>query len=153
MPESIGPHLLGRIPSPPDERDFRAEHFVGLGQEQTGIDPVALAKTAMSELALTNSVSYSRWASTKYKDVTSTHWWKALAALSQIAYPAPNPTPTPSPTPNPSPAPSGTDVVWSDKGQLDQGQFGTCTGNGWAQWGNTDPIYDTFTDGIGQPAT
>lgn len=134
----IGPHLLGRIPSPPDERDFLAENFVKLGTEKVAtVDPVALVTTALSELKQTRSVSYSKWASTKYVDVTTTHWYKALNALSQIT--------GGTPTPPPAPAPIG-DVEWKDADQLDQGNFGTCVGNGWAQWGNSDPINDNYTE-------
>lgn len=36
--------------------------------------------------------------------------------------------------------------VWHDDLQLDQGATGHCVGFGWAQWGNTEPIIDTFVD-------
>lgn len=29
---------------------------------------------------------------------------------------------------------------------LDQGDYGTCVGNGWAQWGNCQPVADRFTE-------
>lgn len=130
----IGPHLLGRIPSPPDERDFVARNFLGLGEDKAGTtDPVQLVTQAVAELKLT-TISYPKWAATKYTDVTQTHWWKALNYLSQVA-----------PSPSPSPTPTG-DKVWQDKDQLDQGNYGTCVGNGWAQWGNTDPVNDNYTE-------
>lgn len=51
---------------------------------------------------------------------------------------------SPSPTP---PNPSAVDKVWEDpEPTLDQGNFGTCVGNGWAQWGNTLPIDDRFVE-------
>jgi len=31
---------------------------------------------------------------------------------------------------------------------LDQGNYGTCVGNGWAQWGNTLPVGDTFDETV-----
>jgi hypothetical protein len=124
MPDSIGPHLLGRIPSPPDARDYRLENF--LSMDAAAVDPAA----ALAELKLT-TVSYPRWAATNYADITQTHWWKALNYLGGFA-------------PPPPPA-SGT--LWQDpEAVLDQGNFGTCVGNGCAQWGNTLPIDDKFTE-------
>lgn len=58
--------------------------------------------------------------------------------------PAPNPVPAPTPTPPPPVA-----RVWRDVLQLDQGQTGHCVGFGWAQWGNTAPVEDHFTNADG----
>jgi hypothetical protein len=53
----------------------------------------------------------------------------------------------PEPSPQPSPQPEPTSVVWSDNEPvLDQGDYGTCVGNGWADWGNTNPIDDHYTE-------
>jgi hypothetical protein len=50
------------------------------------------------------------------------------------------------PTPPPPPPVPGA-VVWTDaEPVLDQGQYGTCVGNGGAQWGNTLPIDDHFNE-------
>jgi hypothetical protein len=52
-------------------------------------------------------------------------------------------------TPTPAPTPSG-DVVWADADTvLDQGQTGHCVGFGGAQWGNTLPVDDHFTNDDG----
>lgn len=125
----IGPHLLGRKPYEPDARDFRLENFVGLGTAQTDAD---LVQTALTELKQT-TVGYKKWAATSYADVTQTHWWKALNALVQIA-------------PTPPPPPTGL-VRWQNpEPVLDQGNYGTCVGNGVAQFGNTLPIDDKFVE-------
>jgi hypothetical protein len=138
VPQNIGPHLLGRIPSPPDERDYRLENFKGVAPTAAAaIDGAAVT----AELRQT-TVTFARWAATKYPDVTQTHWWKALYLLGQI-----------SPTPPAPPDPTA-DVRWLDaEPVLDQGDFGTCVGNAWAQFGNTDPVDDKFTEGTGQSAT
>lgn len=129
-----GPHLLGRIPSPPDERDYRLENFLGLGTEAAAADPVALATDAAYHLKLT-TITYKRWAATQYADIKATHWWQALNDLATIINP-------------PAPPPTG-NVVWDDpQPVLDQGDFGTCVGNGCAQWGNTLPINDQWDETV-----
>jgi hypothetical protein len=122
---------LGRIPSPPDSRDFVAENFLGLTQASAGtIDGAAV----VAELKQT-TVTYRQWAATTYPDVTQTHWWKAFNLLGQIAPPAP--------------PPPGGDILWADpEVDLDQGQYGTCVGNGTAQFLNTNPVDDQYTEGV-----
>lgn len=49
--------------------------------------------------------------------------------------------------PDPQPTPSPADVEWQDNEPvLDQGDYGTCVGNGWAQWGNTLPVDDHYVE-------
>jgi hypothetical protein len=43
-------------------------------------------------------------------------------------------------------APLPPSVLWADAAILDQGAFGTCVGNGWAGWGDAEPIVDTFVE-------
>ena len=43
-------------------------------------------------------------------------------------------------------APLPPKVVWADAVVLDQGDFGTCVGNGFAGWGIADPINDAYTE-------
>lgn len=146
MPESLGPHLLGRLPFVEDERDYRLENFMGFNKSAAAIDPAGSASmfidAAVAELQKT-TVSYKKWAATVYVDPTTTHWWKALdnlAAAKQVL------TPTP-------PPPSGA-VSWDNpRATLDQGDYGTCVGNGEAQFSNTSPINGSFTQGFGQSAT
>jgi len=46
----------------------------------------------------------------------------------------------------PSPVPDD-GKVWADtEAVLDQGDYGTCVGNGFAQWGNTLPVDDKYTE-------
>lgn len=128
MPE----YSLGRVRSPRDARDYRLENFLGLGVgERAELTDQELAALAVAELKQT-TITYQRWASTRYADVTKTHWWKALDALAKIA---------PAPTP-----PSGK-VSWQNpEPTLDQGEYGTCVGNGVAQFGNTYPTDDAFIE-------
>ncbi len=37
-------------------------------------------------------------------------------------------------------------ALWADAVVLDQGDFGTCVGNGWAGWGDSNPVVDAFTE-------
>lgn len=120
MPKEIGPHLLGRIPSPEDERDFTVRFLL----DASPLD-VALAKLKAAKGAAPSTKDWAT-AVTKY-----------LKSL---------PTPSPTPTPDPTPTPPTGDVTWEDKSQLDQGDYGTCVGNGWAHWGNTSPVNDNYNE-------
>jgi hypothetical protein len=44
---------------------------------------------------------------------------------------------------SPGPQPG---TVWADPVVLDQGNYGTCVGNGWAGWGDSAPIMDSFNE-------
>jgi hypothetical protein len=49
--------------------------------------------------------------------------------------------------PGPPPAPQVTAKAWDDpRPTLDQGQTNHCVGNGCAQWGNTSPVNDNYTE-------
>lgn len=111
-------YQLGRRPSPPDARDYRLSSFL----PRSAPDPLDTA------LAAFLAKHYSAAA-------------KTLATLLVQRVKAISPAP---PTP---PKPASTDVVWPDAdGALDQGEFGTCVGNGWAQWGNTAPVDDHYDE-------
>ncbi len=109
---------LGRKPSPPDPRNWKLSSFLAT-------DNVA---AAIAELQQT-TVGYknNHWV----VPPAGTHWAKGLALL--------NWTPPP-------PTPSG-DKIWTNpRAVLDQGDYGTCVGNGWAQWGNTNPVNDSYVE-------
>lgn len=119
---------------------------LGLGEGTTDTDADALIAQGKAFLAQT-TVSYKRWAATAYPDVKVTNWWRGLDALAQ-AQALLGSTPPP-----PPPPPPGGGVLWSDPDAvLDQGNFGTCVGNGAAQFLNTLPISDGYTEGVGQSA-
>jgi Papain family cysteine protease len=129
----IGPHLLGRLPSPPDARDYRLKDFL----RAAAVSDAQLRDEAVAELHLT-TVGYinKHWTTPP----AGTHWAAAEALLAQIGGAAPPPPP---------PAPVGA-VTWADaEADLDQGQTGHCVGFGWAQWGNTLPIDDKFSNADG----
>lgn len=136
----LGPHLLGRLPTTPDSRDFRAANFLGVGAAVTADDPAALIAQGYYELTQTQ-VTFKRWAGTVYPDVTQTHWWKALDYLKR-AQAAISPAPAPDPT---------ADKIWSlvDDPILDQGQTGHCGGFGGCQWGNLEPVSDDYRNADG----
>ena len=133
----IGRHLLGRRPSPPDERDWELAPFLA-------DDPLA---AALAELVKAHGVA----------PATKT-WAKVITAYLQQFTPQPSPTPDPgppepTPTPPDPPAPPSpqpeppADIVWTKtQPTLDQGNYGTCTGNGAAQYGNTEPVLDAYTE-------
>lgn len=129
----IGEHLLGRKPSPPDLRDYRLANFQGFGAKIT-LTPNEEIALAIKELQLT-TVTYKRWAATKYADVTKTHWWQAFNHLANASGVVP-PIPV-------------TDIEWGTDYQLDQGNTGHCVGFGYAGWGNTLPIDDNYVDDDG----
>jgi len=138
MTKVFGSHLLGRNVSPPDERDYKLANFLGLGVDRASSlsDPTDLINLGIAELKLT-SVTFARWAATSYPDVTKTHWWKALNYFAQ-AKASLNPVPAP---------PSTTLTEWVDPEEiLDQADTNHCVGFSAAQWGNTLPINDKFTD-------
>lgn len=131
MPEQIGKHLLGRKPSPPDERDYKAKWFLYGPSTLTHKEIVTRAKDELKQTTVGFKNKY--WVNPP----ANTHWARALALLAQIAPDSPTPDPTPSPT---------GDVVYDDPHQLDQGDTGHCVGFGWAQWGNTQPIDDNYVN-------
>lgn len=123
MPQTIGPHLLGRIPSPDDGRDWKLAPFLGTDAD--------IVKAAEAELYQT-IVGYNHFQGAP--PGAATHWAKALALLGQITPPAP--------------VPNG-DTVWAIvEAALDQLDFGTCVGNGFAQWGNCQPVDDHYDEAV-----
>src|SRR5258708_7963234 len=125
MNSNPGPHLLGRVPSPADERDYP------LGAFLENDDPLDAA------LAVLQASHASK----------ATKAWAVIAtARIRAASPAPPVPPTPAP---PAPDPGGS-VSWPDvRSTLDQGQTPHCVGFGWAQWGSTDPVEDNFANADG----
>jgi hypothetical protein len=120
--DNLGPHLLGRVPSPPDARDYKLETFLST-------DPVDAAVAAIL-------------ADPQPARATKTFAQFCAPYLKAVGG---KPVPTP-PTP---PAPAG-GIVWANaEPTLDQGSTGHCVGFGSAQWGNTDPVDDHYTNADG----
>ena len=130
----IGPHLLGRNPSPPDERDYKLANFARLGVEETATtDPTELITLAAAEFKLT-TITFKKWAATSYPDVTKTHWWKGFNYL-ELAKKALNP-----------PIITSVTEWYNAEPILDQGNTGHCVGFSGAQWGNTLPFDDQYVN-------
>lgn len=118
---------LGRIPSKPDSNDFKLEWFFG------DTDPLV---PLLARLVASRSVAKATKA-----------WAKAVTA--RLVAPAPGPAPTPTPPPAPTPTPPNV-VEWQDpRDVLDQGDTPHCVGFGWAQFGNTSPVNDSFANADG----
>lgn len=119
MPEKLGEHLLGRKPSEPDERDYKLGEFLKLNPEQTALE-----------------VAYRRlMRSDKVAERTKEFGTALMAFL------------VGTPTPAPDPQPNSEVVHWPNAEKvLDQGDTSHCVGFSGAQWGNTQPIDDQFTN-------
>lgn len=119
--DNLGPHLLGRIPSYPDPRDWQLARL----EEVMAEDPLLTALRVLQRGTGAKSV----------KD------WAALATARIIGNAPPGPT---------GPPPPSGDVEWAhpDKA-LDQGQTPHCGGFGWAQFGNVAPFDDHYTNADG----
>jgi papain like protease len=116
----IGPHLLGRIPSPRDDRDFELIHW---------LVPNSL-DAALAEVLASPAVAPAT------KDA-----FRVVIPAIKALQPVP-------PTPPAPPQPAGV-VLWTNPNPvLDQGNFGTCVGNGWANWGNTEPVVDHYDETV-----
>lgn len=120
--DNLGPHLLKRIESERDDRDFNLATFLS-------DDPLdkALANVLRSHLV------------TK----SQKHFDQAVVLAIKGTNPAP-----PAPTPGPTPAPSH---GWLDVNQptLDQGQTGHCVGFTGADWENALPVDDHVDNAMG----
>jgi len=141
--ENLGPHLLGRKVSPFDARDFKLVRIGDSAPTLSNSDIQALLDGAVGHLKATTV----GWAghSLAWQKRTTTEWYKGLDGIAKAraalgGAPAPTPTPT-------------SDVIYLDNEPvLDQGQYGTCVGNGTGQFLNTNPIEDKITEGMGQSA-
>lgn len=122
-----GPHLLGRVPSPPDHRDYQLANFLAP-------DPLDAALKALIN--------------TRFVKQTLKDWATLMTARVKALSPKPPPPPTPIPVPVPvpTPPPPSKDVIWTNtETPLDQLDTSHCIGDGFAQWGNTLPIDDHYT--------
>lgn len=125
--QGYGSHLLGRVPSKPDDRDFPLSIFLD------GSDPLDAALRNVSR-SFTTSHAVKVWATIATQRIEG-------------ATPAP-PGPTPDPTPTPTPVSGG----WldSDDPVLDQGNTGHCVGFTGADWENALPVDDHVGNSAGE---
>ena len=125
MPEQIGPHLLGRRVVP-DDRDWTPEKLhAHLAAQPSPPDSIA-------DMTVRQIVTDTKYLSTWQGILAFWRWIKSF-----FFHPQPTPTPTPAPIDAPS---------WVPGPVLDQGDYGTCVGNGWAGWGDATPVVDTYTE-------
>lgn len=134
MPDEIGVHLLGRIPSPLDDHDYKLADYL----PKKDVDPLDAALAAFLKKR------YSQAA----KDL-------AIAVVQRIQDLSPIPAPTPpppSPSPTPPPPPPVGVVGWLDADDpiLDQGNTGHCVGFTGADWENALPVDDHVQNAAGE---
>jgi Papain family cysteine protease len=123
--DQLGPHLLGRVPSPRDSRDWQMRDFL-----LPPADDSLLAKTVQQ--VLDERTYFASWPGVLM-------FWQ-WAKHHQPAVPGPAPAPPPGP---------GSAHAWQDNIQLDQGQTNHCVGFGWAAWGDCAPVEDTYQNADG----
>jgi hypothetical protein len=146
MPDSIGPHLLGRK-YVADDRDYQLADYLSAPVESdaTSADPLDVALADL--LGSWEGKKTKHWAQVITDRVQSLSPAPAPPAPGPAPQPTPAPTPAPQPSPTPAPPAPVADVVWTDADQvLDQGQTGHCVGFGWAGWGDTLPVDDRYTN-------
>jgi hypothetical protein len=139
MPDTIGPHLLGRKKPPPEEVAKRAPY-----QMRDYLDG-----------KLTTEPADTSWLERPISDLIGQTWkfFLQIWALLKQQKPGPQPPtpPTPEPPgptpPTPTPPPDDTEPVdWHDAQQLDQGDTGHCVGFGCTQWENAEPVPNDLAD-------
>jgi len=122
----------GRIPNPPDKRDWSADKL----HEKLGVDhksPLPTPDDSLLDKTVREAIS---------EDNPFFTTWKGILALWRWIKGHLKPKPPIPPTPNVD------GPLWEDLILLDQGQFGTCVGNGGAGFLACAPIEDA---GIDQP--
>jgi len=124
MPEELGPHLLGRKKDEPDDRDWSLTKLRSFREA-----PAVTPQTTLQEV---HDLAGQNWS---WRWIAST-FWKILKSLFG-SHPEPPPPPPP---------PSGGKLWTTNSPLLDQGNFGTCVGNGWAHWGNFEPVQDIYRE-------
>lgn len=124
MPDVLGSHLLGWKAPEPDERDYKLADYLDSDVAITGDD----LDRALS--ALLNK----KGAAQTTKDAV-----KALVSHVRNLENSVGPQPMPVAS-----------VLWDDSDEvLDQGQTGHCVGFGFAQFGNTEPVDDNWSNSDG----
>ncbi len=130
--DKVGPHLLGRRPSPRDARDWKMADFL---------------LPAPNDSILSQTVQQILNARTYFAS------WPGILIFWEWAkhhQPGPGPAPTPGPPPGPpKPPPAPAAKEWEDLIQLDQRQTNHCVGFGWAAWGDCAPVEDQYQDADG----
>jgi len=116
----------GRIPNPPDDRDWSADKL----HQKLGVDhktPLPPPDDSLLDKTVREAIA---------EDNPFFTTWAGILALWRWIKKHLVPTP-------PSPTPTNVDgPLWEDLLLLDQGQFGTCVGNGGTGWLACAPVED-----------
>lgn len=146
-PTVIGPHLLGRK-YVADDRDWSVDKLHAYLEAGKPVPPEglldmtvrqAIADPATRQFFITWKGILALWAWIKHHLFPSPTPPVPPAPVP----PAPVPTPPAPPAPVPPTPPAPVDApAWADPVVLDQGNYGTCVGNGWAGWLAADPVED-----------
>src|SRR5947207_6431504 len=119
----IGPHLLGRKPNKPDDRDWTPDKLhakLGVEHQTPPAPDSVLDKTPREGIAEGNPFFTT---------------WRGILALWALIKSLLKPKP-----------PSADGPLWDDPVLLDQGNFGTCVGNAWAGFLAASPVNDPGID-------
>lgn len=127
----IGPHLLGRKPSPPDTRDFRMADAL----QMLRVAHLAAPDSSYLDKTIREIIAEDKYVVAGRSMTVFESWLRKQAKAAQ-------PTPV-NPIPDPLPAAR---TVYPISSNLDQGNTGHCVGFGWTHFGNTAPIEDQYTD-------
>lgn len=136
----IGPHLLGRHESTPDERD----------DQHLAADRLRQVKALKADVPFNDALLHTTIANAYKKGYFRTAaetaaFFRWLKAKEQPPTPV-KPSPKPSPSPAPTPAPTGLRRKrWNLGTILDQGQTEHCIGYGGAHYGICEPMVDAWT--------
>lgn len=137
--------VFDRIPNTPDPRDWKMSTFLA-----PAIPSLSAVDSALAEILRHHWIPPTDRVGQRYIAKWAEAVTSYLHGLGPIPTPVPPPTPTPQPPtpppPPPLPSPTPASKTWNDLRQLDQIDTGHCVAFAWAQWGNTEPIEDVYTN-------
>lgn len=135
-------NMLGRKPSPQDDRDYDLADYLDTPDEVVEAPQVEEGDESVAPLVGTDPITEAYNAMLANRSVApATKAWARVVTEKVVGN-------SPTPDPTPTPAPTG-DVVWNIVPRLNQGETPHCVGFGWADFGNSDPINDSYTNADG----
>jgi hypothetical protein len=133
---SLTPRLLGRKPSPPDERDYRLSDALKRLESAPPPDDSLLDKTFRQAASEGYFTTWRLW-------VALWRWVKTITHNAPTPAPAP-PVPPDVPVEPPAPQPAVLQKDWNLTLQLDQSDTPHCVAFASSAWGNAEPTMDAF---------
>lgn len=130
---------LGRKPSVPDSRDWKLADF--LKEEATPVDELAEAREASAAAQTPLEAAFAAVLANAGVSHAVKIWGQLVTQQLSGA--------TPTPVAPVVPVPAVTDVTFAISSILDQGDTEHCVGFGWADWADSDPTEEHYTDADG----